>query len=95
MFENLSKYVEQQNKQKEQTDIYRPASELHKRFYDVCSAIPFYRWEFLDDETKHDELARNTSNRCCFNHLIGLCEKNNQKHHLYRYEYDIFKESRA
>ena len=92
VFENLTKYVDQQNKQRELTNIYKPQSEAHKQFYDLCKGIQFYRWEYLDNESKHDELARKTGNRCCFNHLIGLCEKNGARHHLYKYEHDIFRE---
>ena len=92
MFENLTKFVNEQNKQRELTDIYRPASDAHKRFYDACRDISFYHWEFLNDESKHDELARKTNNTCCFSHLIGLPLKNGVKHHMYGYEYDVFRE---
>ena len=92
VFENLSKYVDQQNKRRELTDVYKPATDAHKQFYDACRDIPFYRWEYLDNEPRHDELARKTNNRCCFCHLIGLPLKNVVAHHMYRYEYDIFTE---
>jgi hypothetical protein len=74
-------------------DLYYQ-SEGHKQFYSTCKGIPFYRRDYLlnNQEAQHNELAKKTHGKCCWNHLIGLPEKHGIKHNLYLYEYNLFQE---
>ena len=94
MFEALEKELQRRERQLAAKDLFYDESDEHRSFYDTCSGIEFYNWQYLLDnnETEHDKLARRTNNRCCFNHLIGLPKKHGVKHHLYEYEYRLFKE---
>jgi hypothetical protein len=93
MFESLEKAIQQREKLLQTKDLYYQ-SEEHKRFYSICKGISFYIWEYLlnNHEAQHRELARETHGMCCWNHLIGLLEKDRIKHNLYVYEYNLFKE---
>jgi hypothetical protein len=93
MFEALEKAIQQREKVQQSKDLHYQ-SEGHRHFYSICSDIPFYKWEYLfkNQETQHNELARKTHGRCCFNHLIGSPEKYGVKHNLYMYEYTLFRE---
>src|SRR5689334_10903674 len=93
MFESLEKAIQQREKVQQAKDPYYQ-SEVHKLFYSICKDIPFYRWEYLlsYNEEQHDKLAKHTHGLCCWNHLIGLPEKDRIKHNLYVYEYNLFKE---
>jgi hypothetical protein len=93
MFEALEKVIQQREKLQQSRDLYYQ-SEEHKQFYSICKGIPFYKWEYLlnNQEEQHDELAKKTHRRCCFNHLIGLPEKHGFKHNMYMYQYNLFQE---
>src|SRR2546421_13072689 len=93
MFEALEKAIQQREKVQQSKDLYYQ-SEEHRQFYSICKGIPFYRWEYLlnNDEAQHTGLAKQTHRMCCWNHLIGLPEKDTIKHNLYMYEYELFQE---
>jgi hypothetical protein len=93
VFEALEKALQQREKLQQSKDLYYQ-SEEHKQFYSICKGIPFYRWEYLlnNQEAQHNELYKHTHGMCCWNHLIGLPEKDRIKHNLYMYEYNLFKE---
>jgi hypothetical protein len=86
MFEALEKAIHQREKLRQSNDLYYH-SEDHKQFYSTCKDIPFYRWEYLlnNHEAQHTDLAKQTGGMCCWNHIIGLPEKNRIKHNLYMY----------
>jgi hypothetical protein len=46
----------------------------------------------MSNETLHNRVAVKSNYTCCFNHKIGLPQKNGVKHNLYPYEHLIFKE---
>ena len=47
---------------------------------------PFWIW----DHEKHYEQGVRTDDRCCFNHLVSLPQKDGKYHRLYDYEQTIF-----
>jgi hypothetical protein len=84
MFESLEKAIQQREKEQQSKDLYYQ-SEEHEHFYSICKGIPFYRWEYLlsNHEAQHSDLARETHGMCCWNHLIGLPEKDRIKHNRF------------
>jgi hypothetical protein len=53
-----------------------------------CKGKPFWRWDLPDKQ--HFQLAAQTGNTCCFNHLIGLPEKDGKPMPLFDYEKRIY-----
>lgn len=96
MFENLQRVLDQKQKELQQRDSYNESEEA-KAFTSSCHGLPFYRWDLMsnDDEKLHSELAAKSNNTCCFNHKIGLPQKNGVKHSLYPYEHLIFRVNEA
>jgi hypothetical protein len=92
MFEALEKELQRREKKLQSAELYHD-SEEHKAFYRMCKDMPFYLWDYDQQQQKeHNELAKRTHGRCCYNHLIGLPKKHGVSHNLYEYEHKIFKE---
>jgi hypothetical protein len=62
-----------------------PLLSEHANELDIFLDKPFWIW----DKEKH-ELDFLLDKNCCFNHIIGLPEKNNQTYPLFDYEKLIF-----
>ncbi len=56
--------------------------------FSIFHGLPFYRFDLSKEE--HRELYHKTRSRCCWNHFIGLPEKNGIKHPMYPYEQMLF-----
>jgi hypothetical protein len=54
------------------------------RFLTAARHKPFYRFDLTADE--HVALAKASDNNCCFNHIIGLPQKNSRDNILYAYQ---------
>src|SRR6476619_2080917 len=90
--ENLARLLEVKQRELQQRDLYNE-SEQAEAFTSSCHGLPFYRWDLMmSNETLHNQIAVKSNYTCCFNHKIGLPEKNGVKHSLYPYEHLIFKE---
>jgi hypothetical protein len=74
-FKDLQKLVSQQQQAKARNDLY---DRLIKK--------PFWIW----DREQHKQQDINTDGECCFNHIIGLPQKDGIDKPLYDYEQIIF-----
>lgn len=52
--------------------------------------MPFWRFDLTKDE--HRDLYLQTWGRCCFNHFIGLPEKNGKRLPMFPYEQELFED---
>jgi hypothetical protein len=59
---------------------------LQTRLFDICKNKPFWIWNI--EEHKKEDIK--THGECCFNHIIGLPQKNGIDKPLYDYEKIIF-----
>ena len=81
LFKDLQKLVSSAQQQKTtQKKIKQKA--LHERVYNK----PFWVW----DKEEHRQEDKRTNGDCCFNHIIGLPQKNGVDQPLYDYEQLIF-----
>lgn len=69
----LQKRLEQQN-QTTQT-----------QYFDRFKGKPFWLWDL---ERHQNEFSR-TNGKCCFNHVVGLPQKNNQPRPLYQFQREL------
>ena len=75
LFKDLQKLVSQQQQEKARND-------LHDRLINK----PFWVW----DKEQHKQEDIKTDGDCCFNHIIGLPQKDGEDKPLYDYEQLIF-----
>src|SRR5919202_5462018 len=75
VFKDLHKLVSQQQQQKARNDLY-----------DRLINKPFWIW----DKAEHKQEDIRTDGDCCFNHIIGLPQKDGEDKPLYDYEQLIF-----
>jgi hypothetical protein len=77
-------------------NIYQLWKYLEKNFgnvkYDnpfkIFDGLPFYRFDLTPEE--HKKLYLETRSRCCFNHFIGLPEKDGKRFPLFDYQREVF-----
>jgi hypothetical protein len=75
IFKDLQKLVSQQQQEKACNDLY-----------DRLINKPFWIW----DKEQHKQEDINTNGECCFNHIIGLPQKDGIDKPLYDYEQIIY-----
>src|SRR5918994_6164894 len=85
-FIQLQKYTEKLQEKKKQYNVMT-IDDLVKDFQEHQK--PFYRWDL--QHQKEIEPVIKILGYCCFNHIIGLPEKNGIRHPLYSYERLIYK----
>jgi hypothetical protein len=61
-------------------------AQQQSKLFDICRGKPFWIWEI--HEHKKEDI--NTKGNCCFNHIIGLPQKDSVDKPLYDYEKIIF-----
>ena len=66
------------------TNLENPIQQT--RFFDSMQEKPFWKW----DIQKHKGEDIRTKGKCCFNHIIGLPVKDNNRKPLFDYEKIIF-----
>lgn len=54
---------------------------------DDLRGLPFW----IEDPVKHEEIAKQKLGYCCFNHVIGLPQKNGQDKAIFDYEWELYK----
>ena len=77
VFKDLQKLVSQSEQQKENT---------RKESFQRLQGKPFWIWNI--DEHKQEDIKTNAD--CCFNHIIGLPQKDGIDKPLYDYEQIIY-----
>lgn len=90
MYDTLEEITSRNN------NIYQLWKYLEKNFsnaqYDnpfkIFEGLPFYCFDLTAEE--HAALYRKTRSRCCWNHFVGLPEKDGKRHPLYPYEKMLF-----
>jgi hypothetical protein len=60
--------------------------QQQSKLFEICENKPFWIWNI--EEHKQEDIR--TNGGCCFNHIIGLPQKNGQDKPLYKYERIIF-----
>jgi hypothetical protein len=75
LFKDLHKLVSQQQQEKARNELY-----------DRLINKPFWIW----DKEQHKQEYANTDGECCFNHIIGLPQKEGIDKPLYDYEQILF-----
>lgn len=75
VFKDLQKLVSQQQR-----------DNTRKELYERLQGKPFWIWNI--EEHKQEDIR--TEGECCFNHIIGLPQKNGDDKPLYDYEQLIF-----
>jgi hypothetical protein len=61
-------------------------TQQHSKLFDICRGKPFWIWNI--EEHKQEDIK--TKGNCCFNHIIGLPQRNGIVKPLYDYEKIIF-----
>jgi hypothetical protein len=61
-------------------------TQQHSKLFDICRGKPFWIWNI--EEHKQEDIK--TNGDCCFNHIIGLPQRNGTDKPLYGYEKIIF-----
>ena len=77
-------------------NIYQLWKYLEKNFgnikYDnpfkIFEGLPFYRFDLTPEQ--HKEVYHSTHSRCCWNHFIGLPEKDGKRYPLFDYQEQVF-----
>jgi hypothetical protein len=77
-------------------NVYQYYKYLQKNFSDVSydnpfqifEGLPFYRFDLTPEE--HKKIYQQTRSRCCFNHFIGLPEKDGKRFPLFDYQKEVF-----
>jgi hypothetical protein len=77
MFKDLHKLLQQQEQEQQTT---------HKELFTRLQGKPFWIW----DKQQHKQEHARTEGDCCFNHIIGLPQKDGIDKPLYDYEQLIF-----
>lgn len=63
----------------------RETQQQGNRLFERLSGKPFWIW----DSNRHKQEDIRTNGDCCFNHIIGLPEKNNKERPFYDYKNNI------
>jgi hypothetical protein len=78
VFKDLQKLVSSHSQQQQENK--------RKELFERLQGKPFWIWNI--EERKHQDVI--TNGDCCFNHIIGLPQRDGQDKHLYDYEKIIF-----
>ena len=86
-FKDLSKIISlvsnnEKNRMIHRQDHFSTSVHIQQSLERLCH-IPFWVWA---DSIKHRYLYVQTQANCCFNHVIGLPQKNGQEYPLFDYE---------
>lgn len=77
-------------------NIYQLFKYMQKKFaitehddpFRIFKGLPFYRFDLPKEE--HAKIYRETRSRCCWNHFVGLPEKNGKRFPLFDYQEEVF-----
>src|SRR4028118_1786539 len=77
-------------------NIYQLYKYMQKKFaitehddpFKIFKGLPFYRFDLSKEE--HAKIYREPRSRCCWNHFVGLPEKNGKRFPLFDYQEEVF-----
>jgi hypothetical protein len=72
--------------QKLRESIQKSQSSSNNSNLDILKDKPFWIW----DREEHLQLAKETNQQCCFNHIVGNCTKGGREYPLFDYEKTIY-----
>jgi len=69
------------------SDPSAATNSIEKQYFDQLHGLPFWIWNTEEHSTKYN--GKKGFSYCCFNHAIGLPQKNNQPHPIHQYQHEI------